>query len=52
MAEMLPNLELELSKEFPNGPTEKEIDEFCKKRQYLRCSKRKKEFIDYIFRKG
>jgi len=45
------DLEQEFLKKYPQGPTDEDINKFCNEYSFLRCGKRKAEFIKYIFRK-
>lgn len=49
MTESLTDLERKLSEEYPYGPTEKELDTFCKSHKVLCCSKRREQFMKIIF---
>lgn len=49
MLEIFAELERKLSEEYPYGPTEKELDVFCKSHKVLCCSKRRKQFMKIIF---
>lgn len=51
MPKKFSDLEHEFLKAYPHGPTDEDINKFCKEYTFLRCSKRKAEFIKYIFRK-